>query len=102
MAKVMPRGWSPAVPRQLWGVKVQPRERRWLGQQAIAATVKAPSAPMHPRKATKSKKKSTQADAAATTQKPSCRELGNFYAAARTNWPMQSDRAGDGKVNSPQ
>jgi hypothetical protein len=81
---------------------LSPRERRWLGQEAPAATVKAPAAPMHPRKPTKSKKKSTQADADAATQKPPCREVGNFHAAACTYRRMQPGRAGDGKVNSPQ
>jgi len=61
-----------------------PREQRWLGQEAIAATVKARFAPMHPRKATKSKKKSTQADADAATQKLPCREIANFHAATYT------------------
>ena len=30
-----------------------------------------------------------------------CREIGNFHTAVCTNWRMQPDRAGDGKVNSP-
>jgi hypothetical protein len=76
MAKVLALplpGRSPAFPRRLRGAKVlalPPREWGWLRQEAIVATGKATSAPMHPRKATKSKKKLTQATADATTRRP--------------------------------